>query len=110
MLNYRAALDHAFGALGDPTRRDILERLSRGPSSVSEIAEPLPMSLPAVHQHLQVLARAGLMTWEKKGRVRWCRLNPRTLVKAEYWIAKRRAVWERRFEALDRHLTSSAEQ
>ena len=104
MLNYQPALDHAFHALSDPTRRAILERLSRGPASVSELAQPLPMSLPAVHQHLQVLEDCGLLETEKKGRVRWCRLDRKGLAAAEDWILNRRALWERRLDALGAHL------
>ena len=105
MLNYRpAALDDAFRALADPTRRAIIERLGAGGASVSDLAARLPMSLPAVHQHLQVLARSGLMTWEKHGRVRWCRLEARRLREVEEWILARRLVWERRLDALAVHL------
>jgi DNA-binding transcriptional ArsR family regulator len=104
MLNYQASLDIAFRALADPTRRAIVERLSRGAASVSDLAEPLPMSLPAVHQHLQVLEEAKLISWEKKGRVRWCRLDAKGLAAAEGWIADRRRLWERRLDALDAHL------
>ncbi len=104
MLNHQTSLDHAFRALSDPTRRAILERLSRGPASVGELAAPLPMSLPAVHQHLQVLAECGLMEWEKKGRVRWCRLGRKGLAAAEDWVLGRRALWERRLDALAAHL------
>ena len=106
MLNHQTALDRAFQALSDPTRRAIVERLTRGPASVSDLAAPFDMSLPAVHQHLQVLNEAGLMNWDKKGRVRWCRLNAKGLGGAEDWIAQRRALWERRLDALDRHLKS----
>lgn len=105
MLNYQQSLNDAFQALSDPTRRAIVERLSRGPASVSDLAEPLPMSLPAVHQHLQVLEEAGLMTWEKKGRVRWCRLDAKGLGAAENWINERRRLWERRLDALEAHLS-----
>lgn len=107
MLNYQQTLDQSFHALADPTRRAIVERLTRGPASVSAIAEPLPMSLPAVHQHLQVLAGAGLINWEKKGRVRWCRLEDKRLASVEDWISNRRRVWERRLDALDVHLASN---
>ncbi len=110
MLNTSTALDGAFRALSDPTRRAILERLSRGPASVSEIAEPLPMSLPAVHQHLQVLEECGLMEWEKKGRVRWCRLDRKGLAAAEDWVLNRRALWERRLDALGAHLAKDEEK
>jgi DNA-binding transcriptional ArsR family regulator len=110
MLNYQPGLDSAFRALSDPTRRAILERLSRGPASVSEIAEPLPMSLPAVHQHLQVLEECGLMAWEKKGRVRWCRLDRKGMAAAEDWVLNRRALWERRLDALAVHLAKDEEK
>lgn len=105
MLNHReSGLDGAFRALADPTRRTLVERLSRGPASVSELAAPLPMSLAAVHQHLQVLATSGLMTWEKRGRVRLCRLEARRLREVESWILARRSAWERRLDALGAHL------
>jgi DNA-binding transcriptional ArsR family regulator len=109
MLNHgAAALDHAFRALADPTRRAIVARLAGGHASVSELAAPLPMSLAAVHQHLQVLARSGLMTWEKQGRVRWCRLEARRLRAVEEWILGRRVAWERRLDALGAHLDQKA--
>lgn len=91
-------------ALADPSRRAILESVSHGPASVSELAEPLPTSLPAVHQHLQTLEECGLMEWEKKGRVRWCGLDRKGLVGTEDWILNRRAVGERRLDALGAHL------
>jgi DNA-binding transcriptional ArsR family regulator len=109
MLNYQTSLDSAFKALSDPTRRAIVERLARGPASVSDLAEPLPMSLPAVHQHLQVLEEAGLMRWEKKGRVRWCRLDAKGLGAAEAWISDRRRLWEKRLDALEAHLARDEE-
>jgi DNA-binding transcriptional ArsR family regulator len=105
MLNYRTAtLDGAFRALADPTRRAIVERLSGGGASVSDLAARLPMSLAAVHQHLRVLAASGLMTWEKHGRVRWCRLEARRLREVEQWVLERRLAWERRLDALAAHL------
>lgn len=109
MLNYQASLDRAFKALSDPTRRAIVERLSRGPASVSELAEPLPISLPAVHQHLQALEEAGVVSWEKKGRVRWCRLDAKGLGAVEAWISDRRRLWERRLDALAAHLSREDE-
>ena len=97
-----------FQALADPTRRLIVERLCRGPSSVSELAEPLDMSLPAVLQHLQVLEASGLLRSEKAGRVRTCRIERTVLHSAEKWINARRAVWERRFDRLGEYLAHEA--
>ena len=93
-------LDLSFQALADPTRRAMVERLSRGPASVSELAGPLPMSLPAVVQHLQVLEQSGLVTTEKRGRVRTCRVEPEALSTVERWAAERRSAWERRLDRL----------
>ncbi|HVN83959.1 MAG TPA: metalloregulator ArsR/SmtB family transcription factor [Candidatus Binatia bacterium] len=105
MLNHQAAqLDAAFRALADPTRRAILDRLSRAPASVSDLAAPLPMSLPAVHQHLQVLAGSRLVMWEKRGRVRWCRLDAAGFRAVEDWVLARRVAWEQRLDALAAHL------
>src|SRR3954471_7336321 len=100
MLNNIRSLDVLFQALADPTRRVMVERLSRGPVSVSDLAKPLPMSLPAVMQHLQVLEASGLVRSEKTGRVRTCRIEPTALASAEDWFAGRRASWERRFDRL----------
>jgi DNA-binding transcriptional ArsR family regulator len=103
MLN-ESYLDHAFAALSDPTRRTMLGRLSRGPASVSELAKPLRMSLPAVLQHLQALEASGLIRTEKKGRVRTCSLEPETLSAAEQWIADQRGQWEARLDRFETHL------
>ena len=100
MLNQSASLDQVFHALSDPSRRRMVERLTRGPISVSELAEPLQMSLPAVLQHLQVLEASGLVRSEKIGRVRTCRIEPETLKAVEDWVAERRAIWEGRFDRL----------
>ena len=99
MLNH-PNLDLVFQALADPSRRDMVARLSRGPASVSELARPLDMSLPAVIQHLQVLEASGLVRTEKTGRVRTCRIEPKVMSRAEAWFAGRRAMWERRFDRL----------
>jgi DNA-binding transcriptional ArsR family regulator len=106
MLNYQTPLDRAFQALADPTRRAMVERLSRGPASVSELARPLVMSLPAVMQHLAVLETSGLVVSEKAGRVRTCRINSAGLSEAEQWIAGRRMEWERRLDRLGDYLES----
>ena len=100
MLNQSAALDLMFQALADPSRRVMVERLTRGPASVSELAKPLAISLPAVVQHLQVLEASGLVRSEKAGRVRTCRIEPKALRTAEQWIAERRTMWERRLDRL----------
>ncbi len=104
MLNQRAPLDLMFHALADPTRRVMVERLSRGPASVSELAQPLDMSLSAVVQHLQVLEASGLVRSEKVGRVRTCRLEPGALRTAAQWITERRTSWERRLDRLGDYL------
>jgi len=101
MLNESARLDLAFQALADPTRRGMLARLSRAPASVSELARPYRMSLPAVMQHLQMLEASGLVKSEKKGRVRTCRLEPKALAGAEGWIAEQRSLWEGRLDRLE---------
>jgi DNA-binding transcriptional ArsR family regulator len=106
MLNQSPQLDLVFHALADPARRAIVERLGRGPASVSELAEPLPMSLPAVVQHLQVLETSGLIRSEKVGRVRTCRIERRALSTAERWISARRSSWERRLDRLGEYLTA----
>jgi DNA-binding transcriptional ArsR family regulator len=98
MLNYK--LDKTFAALADPTRRALVERLVQGPATVSELAKPLPMSLPAAMLHLKVLEESGLVTSQKVGRVRTCRIDPRMLSQAEQWVADRRRMWERSLDQL----------
>jgi len=110
MLNQSAPLDRVFQALADPTRRMMVERLSGGPVSVSALAEPLAMSLPAVIQHLQVLEACGLVRSEKIGRVRTCRIEPAALRGAEQWIAARHAAWERRLDRLGAYLAKDSQQ
>src|ERR1700761_3428698 len=100
MPNYSPPLDLMFQALADPGRRAMVERLSRGPASVSELAKPMAMSLPAVVQHLQVLEASGLITTQKVGRVRTCQIQPAALQLAEQWINERRTLWERRLDRL----------
>ena len=95
-----SSLDMMFQALADPSRRAMVDRLSRGPASVSELAEPLAMSLPAVVQHLQVLEASGLVRSEKIGRVRTCHIETAPLRSAEHWITERRTLWERRLDRL----------
>ncbi len=100
MLNQQPALDLLFQALADPVRRGMVERLSGGPASVSDLAAPFAMSLPAVLQHLRLLEASGLVRSDKRGRVRTCRIEAAALRTAEQWIAERRAVWERRLDRL----------
>ena len=108
MLNHSVPLPQVFHALGDPTRLILVERLSRGPASVSELAKPLAMTLPAVIQHLQVLEASGLIRSEKVGRVRTCRIEPAALREVEVWVAERRATWERRLDRLGDELAEQA--
>src|SRR5262245_31486195 len=110
MLHDRAQLDLMFQALADPARRVMVERLSRGPASVSELAEPLDMSLSAVMQHLQMLEASGLVRSEKAGRVRTCRIEGRALGMAEQWISERRAAWQSRLDRLGDYLAEQAEK
>ena len=104
MLNYNMNLDRTFQALGDATRRALVERLIGGPASVSELAAPLPMSLPAVMLHLKVLEESGLVTSQKLGRVRTCQVDPKMLSQAERWITERRHMWERNLDRLGEFL------
>ena len=102
-------LDRVFQALADPTRRGMVERLTRGPASVSQLAAPLTMSLAAVVQHLQVLEAAGLVRSEKVGRVRTCRVEPSILRQAEAWFSERRTLWESRLDRLGDVLAGTPE-
>jgi DNA-binding transcriptional ArsR family regulator len=104
MLNQSSHLDLVFQALADPARRAMIERLSRSPAAVSELARPLPMSLPAAMQHLEVLEAAGLVRSRKVGRVRTCTLQPGAIGQAELWINARRAEWVQRLDRLDEML------
>jgi DNA-binding transcriptional ArsR family regulator len=110
MLNYAPDLDRVFQALADPGRRLMVERLSRGPASVSELGQPLDMSLAAVLQHVQVLEASGLIRSSKLGRTRTCSINPAVLRSAESWIAGRRTMVERRLDRLGVYLAETASQ
>ena len=103
-------MDRVLHALADPSRRVIVERLSYGPASVSELARPLPMSLPAVMQHVQVLEASGLVRSKKVGRVRICRMEPAALRPVERWIGARRSSWERRLDRLGEYLDETADE
>ena len=100
MRRKKPDIDRVFHALGDPSRRAIMEKLSQGPISVSRLAEPLDITLAAVVQHLQVLEESGLVQTEKVGRVRTCRIEPEGLAVAAQWIGDRRSLWERRLDRM----------
>ncbi|HEY3255263.1 MAG TPA: metalloregulator ArsR/SmtB family transcription factor [Polyangiaceae bacterium] len=104
-----AALDGLFQALGDPARRGMVDRLCRGPASVSELAKPLSMTLSAVVQHLQVLEASGLVRTRKEGRVRTCQLETAALESVERWLMARRSQWEARFDRLGEYLAEQDE-
>lgn len=106
MLNQTADLDRVFQALADPGRRLMVERLSLGPASVSELARPLAISLAAVLQHVQVLEASGLVRTQKVGRTRTCAVDSATLRSAEDWITERRSLWERRLDRLGDYLAA----
>ncbi|WP_269714425.1 ArsR/SmtB family transcription factor [Caulobacter sp. NIBR2454] len=109
MLQYQSApLDLAFQALSDPGRRAMVERLSFGPASVSELAKPLPMTLSAVVQHLKILEGAGLVKSQKVGRVRTCSLEVAAMVQVERWIAERKRFWEQQYDQLEAYLAKTA--
>ncbi len=101
MVQYYPQLDHTFSALSDPTRRAILERLGRGSATISELAAPAGMSLTGLKKHVRILEEAELVTTEKHGRARHCRLGPKRLEDASHWIEAYRQGWEERFDRLD---------
>ena len=104
MVKYSGSLDRTFGALADPTRRAILSALTLGQASISELARPHRMSLPAVLKHVRVLERAGLVAQSKNGRTRFCQLAAEPLKQAEDWISRYRVFWEGTFDSLERYL------
>jgi DNA-binding transcriptional ArsR family regulator len=110
MPSETAALDQAFHALADPSRRSIVARLSRGSASVSELAAPLSISLPAVVQHLDVLQKSGLVSSAKVGRIRTCRLEAAQMRSVEHWIATHRTEWESRLDRLGDVLDTNREE
>src|SRR5271157_2763953 len=108
MLDQMIDLDRTFQALADKSRRTMVERLTSGPASVSELAEPLAMSLAAVVQHVQVLEACGVVTTEKVGRTRMCQIQSAAMTAAEQWITDRRRGWEARLDRLGDLLNETA--
>lgn len=102
-------LDQVFHALADPTRRAVVERLGRGPASTSDLARPFAMALPSFTQHMAVLERSGLVSSQKRGRIRTYRLTGTHLTTAETWLGAQRSLWERRLDQLDEFLTTTKE-
>jgi DNA-binding transcriptional ArsR family regulator len=106
MSKFDPALDLCFSALGDPTRRMILQRLARGEATVGELAEPHDMALPSLMEHLKKLEAAGLITSEKKGRTRVCKLAPDAFMPARSWLAEQSAIWDRRLDQFDDYIST----
>jgi DNA-binding transcriptional ArsR family regulator len=104
MLNQSMPLDRIFYALSDPSRRSIVEELTKKEASVSKLAQPLKMSMAAVVQHIQILEESGLIRTHKSGRVRTCRIEPRALETIEGWLSQRRKFWERNLDRLGEFL------
>jgi DNA-binding transcriptional ArsR family regulator len=108
MTNYQHDLNNTFHALADPTRRAVLERLSRGPASVTELAEPFNMALPSFLQHLKVLEQCALVRSAKHGRIRTFQIEPQQMQQAQHWLSDQLEVWERRLNQLDNYLKELA--
>jgi DNA-binding transcriptional ArsR family regulator len=106
MVNNNFQIDQVFKALADPTRRAIIERLTRGPRSTKELAEPFEMALPSFVQHLNLLEECQLVSSHKEGRVRTYTLNAKELKKAETWMMRQRDLWEKRLQRLDTYLST----
>jgi DNA-binding transcriptional ArsR family regulator len=104
MAKFSTDLDRAFSALADPTRRAIVSRLCDGPKSVSELAEPFDLALPSLLKHVRVLEESGLVSSEKVGRVRTCKIEPGALQATKAWIHQHITAWERRLDRLEGHI------
>jgi DNA-binding transcriptional ArsR family regulator len=104
MAKYLPDLDSTFAALADPTRRAIVSRLCEGPQSVSELSRPFDMALPSLLKHVRVLEQSGLVSSEKTGRVRTCRIEPHALQATESWIHRHVTAWEKRLDRLEAHI------
>jgi DNA-binding transcriptional ArsR family regulator len=109
MITTQRPIDRIFHALGDPTRRAFLEKLSHGPAPASSLAKTLKITLAAVIQHLHILEASGLARTKKIGRVRICEIEPKGFSVAEKWIADRRLLWERRYDKLGQLLSEAEE-
>jgi DNA-binding transcriptional ArsR family regulator len=110
MVNYSAVLDKTFGALSDPTRRAMIQRLARGESTVTELAQPFDMSLPAISKHVRILEQAGILVRRKTGRTFHCRLQPRPLEDATQWVERHRMFWEKQLDSLAAFLADTKKQ
>jgi DNA-binding transcriptional ArsR family regulator len=104
MAKFSADLDRAFSALADPTRRAIVSRLCEGPKSVSELSEPFEIALPSLLKHVRVLEQSGLISSEKRGRVRTCKIEPHALQATEAWIHRHVSAWEERLDRMEAHI------
>lgn len=110
MPNKNQAIDNAFNALSDPTRRAVIQTLSNGSATVSELASPFAMALPSFTQHLGILESAGLIVSHREGRTRICSLNPAALRDAEKWLAAHRQQWEERLDRFEAHLAKEKKE
>lgn len=106
MTKFHSDLDSTFFALADPTRREIVSRLCEGPKSVSELSEPFDIALPSLLKHVRVLEQSGLVSSEKIGRIRTCRLEPHALQATEAWIRQHISSWEKRLDRMEAHIES----
>jgi DNA-binding transcriptional ArsR family regulator len=104
MAKFPTDLNSAFSALSDPTRRAILSRLCEGPKSISELSEPFEIALPSLLKHVRVLEESGLISSEKTGRVRTCKIEPQALHATEAWIQQHIAAWEKRLDRMEVHI------
>ncbi|SDD59055.1 ArsR/SmtB family transcription factor [Glycomyces harbinensis] len=109
MANYSAALDGVFTALADPTRRDVVRRLGRGPRSVGDLAREFPMTLPSFMKHVRTLESCGMIRTVKSGRVRTCELRRERLAVLDDWLGEQRRIWEERTDRLEQHVTDPKE-
>lgn len=104
MAKYETELDRSFSALADPTRRAIVGRLCNGPKSIGELSKPFEMALPSLLKHVQILERSGLISSEKVGRIRTCRIEPQALRATELWIQQHISTWEQRLDRMEAHI------